>query len=120
MNRMMMSRAEYLEKMCFSPKWSEYGLIPDTYIDQLRAMYEPGMENASEHDRNGLFHWWLKRSPSKEVLIQLVHLSYLDADQLMAEDVRSYIVRSVNYDKDVAERIRLHLDGGAGGDRGDA
>lgn len=77
--------------MEFHPKWQEYDLLPSELIDQLIDTYEPGMENASEHDRNSFFHWWLKRNPSKELLAQLWELSELDPDQLMAGDVRRYI-----------------------------
>ncbi len=83
-----MDMARYLRLMEFHPKWQEYDLLPSELIDQLIASYEPGMENASEHERNSFFHWWLKRNPSRELLGQLWELSELDPDQLMAGDVR--------------------------------
>jgi hypothetical protein len=63
------------------------------------------MESASEHDRNSVFHWWLKQSTSKGGLVKLVELSYLDAEQLMAEDVRAHIAKSHCFDGDVALAI---------------
>lgn len=86
-----MDKAQYLTLMELHPKWQEYDLLPSELIGQLIGMYEPGMESASEHDRNSFFHWWLKRNPSKEVLAQLLELSELDPDQVMAGDVRRYI-----------------------------
>lgn len=100
-----MDEAEYLELMEFPAQWQMYGLIPPELISRMIAAYEPGMESASEHDRNGFFHWWLKRSPSKDVLIKLVELSFLDPDQLMAGDVRRYIARSEAFDEEVAALI---------------
>lgn len=95
----------YLALMHFHPKWNAYGLVPADYLQMLIASYEPGMERASEHDRNGVFHWWLKQSPAKDVLVKLVELSYLDADQLMADDVRRHITKSKRFDSEVAQAI---------------
>lgn len=52
-----MERNAYLEIMEFPTKWWEYDLLPAELIDQLMATYQPGMESASEHDRNSVFHW---------------------------------------------------------------
>jgi hypothetical protein len=95
----------YLALMHFHPRWKEYGLVPEDHLRLLMETYEPGIENASEHDRNGVFHWWLKQSPSKDVLVKLVELSYLDADQLMADDVRRHITKSERFDSEVARAI---------------
>jgi hypothetical protein len=104
-----MTADEYLELMRFPKEWKDYGLIPDVLVSQLISTYEPGMEYASEHDRNGVFHWWLKKLPGKAVLTQLIALSYLDTDQLMAADVRSHIALSPHADDVV--RALLKLDG---------
>lgn len=69
-------------------------MFPDELFDEIWGGYEPGHEDASEHDRNGIFHWWLKRQPESEVLLKLVKISYVDPDQLMAADVRSYIAKA--------------------------
>jgi hypothetical protein len=101
----VMDIESYLALMHFHPKWKEYGLVPADQLQLLMESYEPGMEDASEHDRNGVFHWWLKQSPSKDVLLKLVELSYLDADQLMADDVRRHITKSERFDSEVAQAI---------------
>lgn len=101
-----MDRGAYLEIMEFPAKWWEYNLLPAELIDALMASYQPGMESASEHDRNSVFHWWLRKSPSKDLLMKLVELSFLDPDQVMAGDVRTYIAQSVFFDRDVALFIR--------------
>ncbi|MGH8038256.1 MAG: hypothetical protein ACREPD_10970 [Stenotrophomonas sp.] len=101
-----MTADEYLALMQFPKEWKDYGLIPEDLLSQLIATYQPGMENSSEHDRNGAFHWWLKRSPDETVLAQLVTLSYLDPDQLMAADVRSHIALSPHADSEVRGLLR--------------
>lgn len=103
-----MTTDEYLELMRFPREWKDYGLIPEVLLCQLIATYEPGMEHASEHDRDGVFHWWLKKSPDKTVLTQLIALSYLDPDQLMAADVRSHIAVSPHAD-DVVRGLLKHV-----------
>ena len=67
----------------------------------MLSSYEPGMENASEHDRNGAFHYWLKREPNKEKLKRLVALSYSDPDQIMAESVREHISKADACDPEI-------------------
>ena len=91
-----MTRIEYLRLMQFSPDWEAWGMISDEWLKGVMATYEPGMENASEHERNGQFHWWLKRDPSTKELITLSKLSWLDPDPLMAEDWRMHIRQARN------------------------
>ncbi|MGE8260634.1 MAG: hypothetical protein ACN6RJ_14500 [Stenotrophomonas sp.] len=105
-----MDKRAYLKMMEFPAKWQEYNLLPDELIDQLLSTYTPGMESSSEHDRNSVFHWWLRRSPSKDLLLKLVELSFLDPDQLMAGDVRKHITRSDSFDHDVDLLIRRWSD----------
>lgn len=105
----------YLSVAGFHERWREYGLLPAELIDQLRATFQPGMEEASEHDRNGVFHWWLKRNPSKDVLMKLVELSFLDDDQIMAVDVRAHIARCSSCDPEVESLIRERGDNAASG-----
>lgn len=81
--------------MKFQPEWEEWGLYPDElFLGQL-DLYKPGDEQGSEHDRNGAFHWWLKQQPDLDVLRKLLLLTFMDCDQVMAEDVRRYIERSI-------------------------
>lgn len=101
-----MDKSAYLKMMEFPVKWQEYSLLPDELIDQLIAGYQPGMESASEHDRNGVFHWWLRQSPGRELLLKLVELSFLDPDQVMAADVRRHISRCACFDDDMDILIR--------------
>ena len=81
-------------------------MVPaDEYMNSLIESYTPGMENASEHDRNGAFHWWLKRDPSEAKLTTLAKLTWLDPDPLMAESVREYIRKAVNYSSAVEAEL---------------
>lgn len=78
-------------------------MYPDELFEIQVSNYKPGHEEGSEHDRNGAFHWWLRRNPSKEQLIKLAKLTHLDPDQLMANDVKNYIKNATNYDNEVGE-----------------
>jgi len=87
--------------MLFPKEWVEWDMLPDELMEIQIKGYEPGHEDASEHDRNGAFHWWLKRNPTKEQLTKLLKLTYLDPDPLMGKDIRSYIRKSNNYTSDI-------------------
>lgn len=92
--------------MSFPDEWLEYDMYPDElFIIQFDG-YEIGNEDGSEHDRNGAFHWWLKKKPNKEELMKLTRLTFLDSEQLMAEDVRSYILKASSFDKEVEELMK--------------
>ncbi len=77
------------------------------YPEKLAAIqiskYQPGHEAASEHDRCGAFHWWLKQEPTEQQLINLMKLAHLDPEPLMGADVRTYIVKAKNFSPAVAK-----------------
>lgn len=89
-----MTKHEYMALMKFPKEWAEWGMYPDEIYSQQERTYQKGNENASEHDRNGVFHWWLKKSPDTAILRKLILLSLLDPDQYMASDIRKYIAAS--------------------------
>lgn len=101
----MITIEEFLVIMEFPKEWLEWKMIPDELAEIQLKNYKPGHENGSEHDRNGAFHWWLKRNPSKEHLINLVRLSFLDPDPIMSSDVRKYLVNARFCDQDVINLI---------------
>lgn len=101
-----MTREDYFRLMRFPKEWEALDLMPVCLVDQLMGMYKPGHEDSSEQDRNGVFHWWLKQSPDKEVLMKLVNLSFLDPDQIMATDVRGHILCSTHANEEVIGLIR--------------
>jgi len=101
-----MSIEEYLKLMQFPSEWEHWNMLPNKdWFKELINTYEPGNENASEHDRNGAFHWWLRKEPTEEQLIKLVKLSFLDPEPLMAGDVRNYIRKAKNFTKKVESEI---------------
>ena len=101
-----MKKDEYLSLMQFAPEWSEWGMLDTEFVSQLVSSYRPGNEEASEHDRNGAFHYWLRQNPSKEQLIKLIKLSFLDPDQLMAADVRSHILKAPHCDSELEKFVQ--------------
>lgn len=86
-----MTHREWLDLMQFPPQWVDWGLIPPELAEMQLSRYEPGQEQGSEHDRHGVFQWWLQRQPSEEALIKLAHLTWLDPDEPMAGYVRECI-----------------------------
>jgi len=77
--------------MRYPDEWDTLHMYPNALFETQLANYRPGDEQGSEHDRNGAFHWCLRKNPDSECLLKLVTLSMLDPDQAMASDVRSYI-----------------------------
>ena len=101
----MISIDDFLRLMEFPEEWVAWKMIPEDLMEVQLKNYRPGDEQGAEHDRNGAFHWWLKRDPSKEHLMALVKLSFLDPDQIMSSDVRKYIVKARLCDQDVLNLI---------------
>lgn len=100
-----MNRDTYIELMKFPPEWIEWEMLPVESIRQMIETYEPGMENASEHDRHGAFQWWLKGHPTATQLVTLARLSWLDPDEGMAGYVRECIAQLPELSADVAEAL---------------
>ena len=98
---------EYLNLMHVPKEWTEWNMLPEeSYLEELISTYEPGMEDASEHDRNGFFHWWLKKEPTEEQLLKLAKLTNLDPDDSMSKDVQSYIIKANNCSNKVAAILK--------------
>ena len=76
-------------------------MLPLAFVSDQSALYEPGHEEASEHDRHGVFQWWLRQRPSVATLVRLVELSWLDPDQIMAGYVRECIARQPSLSQEV-------------------
>ena len=102
-----MKAEEFLNLMNFPKKWQELEMYPDTLSEIQISGYKPGNECASEHDRAGAFHWWLKQEPTEEQLIKLMKLAYLDPEPLMGEDIKGYIEKSKNYSEAVKKAWSL-------------
>ncbi len=92
--------------MGFPSEWEEWEMYPEELFKLQLDGYSPGNESGSEHDRNGAFHWWLAKSPNSEALLKLAKLSWLDPDQIMAEDARKHIERASSADQPVKAACR--------------
>ncbi len=111
-----MDKSEFMQLMSIPTEWEAFGMYPDELFAVQMKHFNPSHIEGSEHDRNGMFHWWLRRQPSKSDLIKLVTLSRLDPDQLMGEDVRSHIARAKNADGDVQAALLASEPGRVGKD----
>jgi hypothetical protein len=103
---MAFTKQEFLRLMHYPSEWTEWDMYPDELLKGQVGAYTPRSERASEHFRNGAFHWWLKRKPSKEQLMKLVRLSYLDPEELMGDDVRRYIAAAENCDDEIRQMFK--------------
>ena len=86
-----MTKSEFLKLMRFPTEWESLGMYPDELFAGQLAIYKPGDEQGAEHDRNGAFHWWLRRKPSEEELEALYRLASLDPDPLLGQDLLQYL-----------------------------
>lgn len=101
-----MSKKEFLALMRFPAEWDALGMYPDDLFLWQLSGYVPGHEQGAEHDRNGAFHWWLRRHPSKLELLNLVCLAALDPDPTLGNDLRQYLCKAKCFDADVASLDR--------------
>lgn len=102
-----MTKDEFIKLMEFPPEWREWDMLPDELLNRQMAEYAPGSERASAHYRSRAFHFWLQQRPSKEVLLKLARLSFLDPDPLIAYALRKdYIAKAENADDEVSQALR--------------
>lgn len=97
-----MTKSEFLKLMRFPTEWVLLGMYPDELFQWQLAGYQPGHEEGAEHDRNGAFHWWLRRQPSRTELENLLRLAALDPDPMLGDDLRQYIRKATAFDEQVA------------------
>jgi hypothetical protein len=100
------TKKEFLALMRFPVEWDTLGMYPDDLFSWQISGYAPGHEQGAEHDRNGAFHWWLRRHPSKAQLLNLVRLAALDPDDALGNDVRQYFYAAKSFDSEVASLDR--------------
>lgn len=102
-----MTKQEFIKLMQYPREWVEWDMLPDEMLNRQIANYGAGGERASGCCRNDAFHFWLRGTPSKDVLLKLIRLSFLDPDPLMAYSLRKdYIAKAENADEDVARASR--------------
>jgi len=97
-----MSKLEFLRLMKFPREWVDLDMYPDELFNIQAPRYQPGHELGAEHDRNGAFHWWLHREPTKSHLRYLLMLASLDPDPLLGQDLRQYIRRAKSFDDEAS------------------
>ena len=98
-----MTKSEFLELFRFPSEWMTLGMYPDELFQWQLSGYEPGHEASPEHDRNGAFHWWLRKAPTKTELENLLRLAALDPDPILGDDLRQYIRKASIFDDRLAE-----------------
>ncbi|CCF97315.1 hypothethical protein [Ralstonia solanacearum K60] len=97
-----MTKLEFMQLMRFPVEWITLEMYPDELFQWQLAGYQPRHEEGAEHDRNGAFHWWLRRQPTKIELEKLLRLAALDPDPFLGEDLRQYIRKASAFDERLA------------------
>jgi hypothetical protein len=100
-----MQLKEYLKLMEFPQEWGDWEMVPESFASLQASQCELGDENAPEHDRHGMFQWWLRQEPDATKLVLLARLSWLDPDEPMAASVRKAISKQTNFSSEVAQAI---------------
>lgn len=98
-----MTKTEFMTLMLYPPEWEASGMYPDELFEAQVKAYQPGNEQWPEDERNGAFHWWLRRGPTKEELQQLLRLAAIDPQPLLGEALRRYFRRADAFDADVEQ-----------------
>lgn len=93
-----MTKSEFMKLLRFPSEWMAFGMYPDELFQWQLSGYEPGHEDSAEHDRNGAFHWWLRKPPTKAELENLLRLAALDPDPMLGDDLRQYIRKASAFD----------------------
>lgn len=105
----MSDKTRFLNLMKFPDEWEALDMYPDDLALIQIADYKPGNEDASEHFRNGAFHWWLRVGrPSRGQLRNLLLLASMDPDRLMGLDIMSCIRLAPGFDQEL-ERLATEL-----------
>lgn len=97
-----MTKLEFLRLMKFPREWIDFDMYPDELFSIQASNYQPGHESGAEHDRNGAFHWWLRRKPTKDRILNLLRLAALDPDPFLGQDLRQYLRRAESFDEDAS------------------
>jgi hypothetical protein len=97
-----MTKNEFLDLMSFPKEWNSLGMYPDELFEWQVTHYQVGHEEAAEHDRNGAFHWWLRRNPTRDQLERLLRLAIIDPDAHLRSDVLRHIRAAAVFDAGLA------------------
>lgn len=90
-------REAFMNLMLFPLEWEMWEMYSDELFAVQLADYSPGSEEASEHFRYGAFLWWLSKDLSQNQKEQILQLTHLDPDQIMASDIRERLAKRGRY-----------------------
>jgi hypothetical protein len=98
-----MRKEELLRRLRFPSEWMLLDMYPDELFEWQLASFNEEHEESPEHDRNGAFHWWLRREPKRNELENLLWLASIDSDPFLSIDIRQYIRKAKNFDATLAK-----------------
>ena len=97
------TKPEFMRLMNIPQEWESWGMYPEELYAYQLERFEVAHARAPEHDRNGMFHWWLRRNPAKH---QLLPLSVLLVIHRRHGDITA---SDVLYERDQSERLSLFI-----------
>lgn len=106
-----MNKRDLLTTLGFPEEWIALDMYPDELFEWQRSGYRLGHEQGSEHDRNGAFHWWLRRRPTHDQLEKLLRLAAIEPDPHLGNDVRICIAKAEGFDDALRQTERSLLGG---------
>lgn len=105
-----MRKDVFVQLMKYPEQWLQWGMLPDELLRVQMADDSPGSEQAAEHYRNGAFHFWLRTAPNKDILLTLARLSFLEPDQLMAQEWRKdLLAKAESADEEVLRLLQVQI-----------
>lgn len=107
--RRKVSRESFAASMRYPRAWIEWGMYPDALYRVQALEYVPGQEEASEHFRYGAFGWWVARKMTRVQLRKYLALTWLDPDQLMANNARRHLLSGHSLDPEFRRLLLLKV-----------
>lgn len=95
--------------MRYPRAWLEWEMFPDKLYQVQSAEYEPGNERGAEHFRYGAFGWWVARKMSRAQLRKYIALTWLDPDQVMANEARRDLLGKQPLDPELRRLLLLKV-----------
>lgn len=81
----------FLSRLMAHIDWMNFGMYPDELFMIQVIRHKKRHEQSSEHNRNGMFQFWLNKKMSNEEMIKLKKLALLDCDKSLQDFILKQI-----------------------------
>ena len=77
-----------LSRISANVSWISLGMYPDELFVMQVISHKRKHEESPEHNRNGMFHWWLgKKNMNKKEMENLKQLALVDEDIFLKNEI---------------------------------